>query len=392
MFSPRSLILTLLVASLVGAAPAAAGFTPGSAGLGDPYYPREGNGGYDVAHYDLAIDWTPSTNQMVATTVITATATQDLSRFNLDLRGFTVSQVLVNGAAATHARSPQELVITPASGIPKGTTFTVEIDYAGKPSVVRDAGGMLGGWIPTNDGAFVAGEPLGSSAWFPVNNTPRDKARYDFAITVPDGRTAMANGVLVSHASTAGKTTWVWHASDLTAPYLVTATVGFFDLNVSHVGSIPSYIAVDPVYTDRRVLRSLPAMVKYYAKIFGRYPFDSVGAIVDRAPNVGYALETQTKPVFSRMPHRWILAHELAHMWFGDSVTLRRWPDIWLHEGFATWSEWIWSEHTGRGPRTRSSGAITRRPRGTSGSGDRRPEDPAGRRACSTGRSTCAAG
>jgi hypothetical protein len=62
---------------------------------------------------------------------------------------------------------------------------------------------------------------------------------------------------------------------------------------------------------------------------------------------VGYSLETQTKPAFDRMPNEATLAHELSHMWYGDSVTLTTWPDIWLHEGFATWSEWIWSEYEG---------------------------------------------
>jgi aminopeptidase N len=96
------------------------------------------------------------------------------------------------------------------------------------------------------------------------------------------------------------------------------------------------------------VLRKLPDIVKFYASIYGPYPFDAVGAVVDDAKIVGYSLETQTKPVFDRMPSELLLAHELSHMWFGDQVTLKTWPDIWLHEGFATWSEWIWSEHTGQ--------------------------------------------
>jgi len=96
------------------------------------------------------------------------------------------------------------------------------------------------------------------------------------------------------------------------------------------------------------VLRKLPAIVRFYSSIYGPYPFDAVGAVVDDAEDVGYSLETQTKPMFDRPPDEATLAHELSHMWYGDSVTLRRWPDIWLHEGFATWSEWIWSEHQGR--------------------------------------------
>jgi aminopeptidase N len=342
------LVLTLFAASLAAAGPAAAAFTPGSAGVGDPYYPSGGNGGYDVAHYSLTINWTPATNRMVSTAVITAKATQDLSRFNLDLVGFSIPRLLVNGAPATFTRSGQELMITPASGIANGTTFTVTIDYTGTPSVITDPDDAIEGWVPTADGAFVVGEPQGSPGWYPANDTPRDKALFDFRVTVPNGLTVMANGVLVSRASAGGKTTWVWHARDPMAPYLATATVGVFDLTISQVGSIPSYVAVDPTMATGNVLRKLPDIVNFYASIYGPYPFDAVGAVVDDAKIVGYSLETQTKPVFDRMPSELLLAHELSHMWFGDQVTLKTWPDIWLHEGFATWSEWIWSEHTGQ--------------------------------------------
>jgi aminopeptidase N len=154
--------------------------------------------------------------------------------------------------------------------------------------------------------------------------------------------------VLVSHSTSNGKTTWTWRERDPMAPYLATATLGRFDLTVSGLASgVPSYVAVDPQLAKTQVLARLPDIVDFYSSIYGPYPFDAVGAIVDDAKVVDYSLETQTKPVFSHMPDEATLAHELAHMWYGDSVTLTTWPDIWLHEGFATWSEWIWSEHEG---------------------------------------------
>ena len=333
---------------LSGGVAAARDFSPGAAGSGDPFFPLAGNGGYDVGNYGLTLAYAPSSNRLTGEAVVTATATQDLSRFDLDLRGFAVARVLVDGQAATFARDGQELVITPPAGLVSGSQFTVTVDYAGKPSVVTDPDRSIEGWVPTKDGAFVVGEPPGSPAWYPVNDSPRDKATYDFAVSVPRGLTVMANGVLLSHATAAGKTTWRWRESDPMASFLATATIGRFDLTQHSVDGIPAYVAVDPQFTKRQVLSKLPAAIRFYASIYGPYPFTAVGAIVDKAPGVGYSLETQTKPVFAYMPDEATLVHELAHQWYGDSVTLAQWPDIWLHEGFATWSEWIWSEHEGK--------------------------------------------
>jgi len=343
-------VLSTLVVALGASAPALAAdaFTPGSSGLGDPFFPDAGNGGYDVSHYALTLAYEPSSNLLSGTAAITAAATQNLSRFDLDLRGFEISRLLVNGQAASFTRSgDQELVITPAAGLRSGSSFTVVIDYAGTPGVVTDPDGSIEGWVPTDDGAFVVGEPQGSPAWYPVNDTPRDKATFDVSITVPEGLTALSNGVLVSNATAGGKTTWVWRETDPMAPYLSTATLGRFDLTVSTTAGIPTYVAVDPQLPKGQVLSKLPEAVGLFTSLYGPYPFNAVGAIVDSAKVVGYSLETQTKPVFDRMPDEATLVHELSHMWFGDSVTLTEWPDIWLHEGFATWSEWIWSERQG---------------------------------------------
>ena len=322
----------------------------GAPGLGDPFFPLAGNGGYDVGHYGLTLAYDPATRVLDGTAVIRATATQDLSRFDLDLRGFTVSGVRVDGRPAIATRDGQELQITPARQLRRRAAFTVTLSYTGVPEVVTDPDGSIEGWVPTPDGAFVVGEPQGSPSWFPGNDNPRDKATYDVSITVPAGITAMSNGVLTASWTRAGRTTWSWRESSPMATYLATATLGEFQLTRSRINGIPSYVAVDPSQAADAapVLARMPDMLTYLAATFGRYPFDAVGAIVDDAPDVGYALESQTKPNYDRAPDEFTVLHELAHQWYGNSVTLTTWPDIWLAEGFATYAEWLWGEQTGQ--------------------------------------------
>ena len=341
-------------AALALAAPAGAA-TFGSPGLGDPFFPLAGNGGYDVGNYALTLDYTRTGNRLQGSALISATATQALDRFDLDLRGFEISRLEVNGRPAGFTRDGQELVITPRGRLAAGSAFTVRVDYAGTPSVVTDPDGSIEGWVPTGDGAIVVNEPQGSPAWYPVNDNPRDKATYDFAITVPEGITALANGVLQGPAiPSGGKTTWRWRESDPMAPYLATATNGSFDLDVqTGPGGLPIYNAVDSGLNPKRkataksVLSMAPEIVTFFSGLYGAYPFDAAGGIIDPAPSVGYSLETQTKPNYAYVPDELTVVHELSHMWYGDAVTLTEWPDIWLHEGFATFSEWIWRERHG---------------------------------------------
>ena len=345
-----SAIVMTAIALTATASASAANYVVGSDGSGDPFFPQAGNGGYDVRHYALTLDYDQPANQLAGTAVIRARATQNLRRFDLDLRDFyDVSKVKVNGSpAAFSQQGEQELVITPDPRLRAGRAFKVKVRYSGQPEPITDPDESIEGWVPTDDGAFVVGEPQGSPAWYPVNDNPRDKATFDFSITVPAGLTAMANGVLVSNRTAGGRTTWDWRETDPMAPYLATATLGRFDLTISTTSAgIPTYVAVDPQLPKGQVLNTLPAAVDFFTSIYGPYPFNAAGAIVDSAKVVGYSLETQTKPVFDRMPDEATLVHETSHMWFGDSVTLTTWPDIWLHEGFATWSEWIWSEYRG---------------------------------------------
>jgi aminopeptidase N len=352
----RALVAALFLFA-VAVAPAAAQFTPGAAGGGDPFYPSAGNGGYDVRNYDVQLNYQPQNEQLAGDVTIAARATQDLSSFNLDLRGFNIGTVTVNGAAASFTRKGQELTITPSAGLRRNRDFTVRVVYAGHANYVLDPDKSKDGWIPTDDGAFVVNEPQGAPTWIPVNDTPKDFATWDFTITVPKGLTAMGNGTLVSKTDNAGgTTTWRWRESKPMVSYLTTVSNGVFELRTGSIDGIPRYDAVDPQTRQFGAkdpnptlawsrLGVEPEAVRFLSDLYGPYPFDSVGAIVDYAPNVFYSLESQTKPNYWVIPSTLTIVHEIAHMWFGDAVVLERWPDMWLNEGFATWSEWRWNEY-----------------------------------------------
>jgi aminopeptidase N len=356
--------LVAVVAALLVFAPSASGQgANGSSGSGDPFFPQAGNGGYDVSHYSLTLDYDQPANVLSGTAVIDATARQNLRRFNLDLRDFySVSTVTVNGVDAKFAQQgEQELQIKPKRLLRSGSPFTVEIVYSGSPEPIVDPDESIEGWIPTDDGAFVVNEPQGSPGWYPVNDSPRDKATFDFTITVPEGLEAVANGRLISQTTQGGKTTWVWEEDSPMAPYLATATNGDFLTRTYSAGSLFMFDAVDP--NTRRLptdppnptlaferLDPQPEIISFFSSLYGPYPYTSGGGIIDWAFEVGYALEAQTRANYQRIPLPTTVVHEIAHQWFGNAVTLRVWPDIWLNEGFATFSEWIYDEMHGGTP------------------------------------------
>jgi aminopeptidase N len=363
----RSVIRTALAASVavlttatLAAAPVSAGapvFRPGSAGLGDPYFPYEGNGGYDVGHYTLQLNYQPASRLLAGTARITARATQDLSRFDLDLYGMHVQEVRVDDVVARFARSGPELQITPRSGILSGSAFSVSVRYAGSPKTITGSPIVFGadyGWEYTPDGAFVGDEPNAARTWFPSNDHPSDKATYTFRITVPSNRRVIANGDLLSTRNGRYTRTFVWNETSPMASYLATIDIGRWNVRTGTTpGGIRETMAVDPALATQartgKVFAQTGAITDYWSRRFGPYPFTSTGAIVDNVPDVGFSLETQTRPLYGFSPDPITMAHELSHQWFGDSVSVRTWRDIWLNEGFATFAQWLWEERTGDG-------------------------------------------
>ncbi|KUJ65636.1 metallopeptidase [Streptomyces albus subsp. albus] len=355
----------IAIAALLATAGPTTAATPDSSGVGDPYFPLAGNGGYHVAHYDLNLRYDPHGRHLDGRAVLTARATERLTSFNLDLKGLKITGLTVDRVTADYRRDGQELVVTPRTALRKGRTFRVAVTYSGTPKPVTDPDGSPDGWLTTDDGAFVAGEPQGAMTWFPVNNHPKDKSSYDFTLTVPQGHTAVANGVYLGKRTAHGRTTFRWRQSEPMAAYLATATVGTFKVEqYTTRDGIKVYNAVDPreANASAPVLKKLPSVLEWESRLFGRYPFRAAGAIVDHAPNVGYALETQGRPIYPSAPDVSTLVHESAHQWFGDSVSVTSWKDIWLNEGFASYAEWLYSEQHGGESAQKSFDALYARP------------------------------
>jgi hypothetical protein len=580
-----SLIAAVLLA-FVGIPPALAAppsqFTAGAAGIGDPYFPSDGNGGYDVQHYDLAVTYDPATNQLTGVATIQAKATQNLSAFNFDFVGLRLRSVTVNGTSATTQRKGQELTVKPKTGLANGSSFTVVARYDGVPETLEDFG--LSGFIHTDDGAIVIGEPHVAATWFPANDHPRDKATFTFHITVPTGLEAVSNGALVGQQANGALTTWNWNALEPMATYLAFMAIGQFDVHAYAAGGLNYWDAIDTALLEpiapavspesgaqflysqisepayKRVTRTIsvpaggatvsfdvhrdtepgwdflfveartaggndwttlpdlnghtsqdtgecpynylgtnpfyehyltpfvadpgdpadpdddflrctpsgttgawnavsgasdgwehwsvaladaggaprqvevsiayasdgavqaqgvaidnvavstgqgstgfeadgnvldgwvigpapagsqpnqnswtpateipalpgvgsgaqlsfarqPEIIGWEAATFGPYPFSTAGGVVDNV-EVGFALENQTRPTYSpfffgpNQPNDFVVVHELAHQWFGDSLAVDSWQNIWLNEGFATYTEWLWSEREGFG-------------------------------------------
>ena len=325
----------------------------GSPGIGDPYYPGLGNGGYDVARYVLDLDWDPQSARLEGLATIEATATQDLLSFNLDLEGMEVAAITVDGTDATFVHEGAELTISPAEPLAEGADFVAVIDYGGRPGRIDPLADIpIGGWFFVNGTAFVMSEPGGNFAWHPVNDHPLDKALFRVEVTAPADLTVASAGLLVEVIDEGdGTSTWIYEPRDPMAPYLLPLAIGDLELiDEGEAEGVPIRNAIDRDLVSRQdAFGRTPQMMEVFVDLFGPYPFDAYGVLVVDAV-VGGALEQQTLSIFGQDFLRSgrdfddVVAHELAHQWFGNHVTVGAWDEIWLNEGFATYAQYLYFE------------------------------------------------
>jgi aminopeptidase N len=319
----------------------------------DPYFPAHGDPAYRVTRYELEIGYRPRTNRLEGCARLTAVARQPLASFALDLGDLQVSRVSVDGQLVRYTHRAGKLRVRPASPVAADGTFTVEVRYGGVPRPVRSPWGGLG-WDELTDGALVASQPIGAPSWYPCNDRPADKAAYRIAVTVPHEYTAVANGALIARTRNARATTWVYDQPAPTSSYLVSVQVGQYETVTLARGPVPQTAAVPArlVGQFKTDFGRQPQMMRLFEELYGPYPFGEYVVVV-ADDELDVPVEAQGMSVFGRnhldgrRGSERLVAHELSHQWFGNSVTVADWRHIWLNEGFAKYAEWVWSERSG---------------------------------------------
>jgi aminopeptidase N len=322
----------------------------------DPYLPGHGDLSFDVTHYDLTLDYKLEGNQLTAKARIDALARENLSEFTLDLESLRATKVAITDVGVAKYTSHRgKLVVTPKTTIRAGREFSVQISYGGNPRPVQSKAGEAG-WEELTDGVIVAAQPHGAPSWFPCNDRPSDKATYVVELTVPSAYHVVCNGVLTQQRRGASTMTWRYEQTEPMAAYLATVQIGRYTVRRLADEPVPVEIVSPDSLRDHAdgPFARQPEMMDAFVRWFGDYPFEAPYRSVVTEDDLEIPLEAQGLSIFGAnfLEDDWsserLVAHELSHQWFGNSLTVRSWRDIWMHEGFACYSEWLWSEESGR--------------------------------------------
>lgn len=336
----------------------------------DPYFPANGDARYRVHRYELTLDYRPGPNRLAGAARINAIAGRSpLAEFQLNLGDFKIGRVRVDGRQAHYTHRGGRLRVRPGKALRAGAAFTVEVQWSGNPKPVASPWGGLG-WEELEDGALVASQPVGAPSWYPCNDRPADKASYQISVTTPSAYSVVAGGRLLTRTSRGSTTTWVYEQAAPTSSYLVSLVIGRYEtllLGDPGPGGVPQHGHLPARLLPRfsRDFARQPAMMDLFQDLFGPYPFDDY-AVVVTDEDLDVPVEAQGLSLFganhvdgARGSER-LVAHELAHQWFGNSVSIADWRHIWLNEGFAKYAEWLWSERSG-GPDAHQLAATAHR-------------------------------
>jgi aminopeptidase N len=353
-------------ATEVTTAPDVRGTQSADTGLADRLFPDLGAPAVDVVSYLVKLDVDVDAGSFDAVVDVIADVDTSVRQMALDAAGFTVDSVQIDGDDAPFQQRGDELIIELPADSDRRVNAT--ITYSAAPDEAFSAAGLPAGWFQTDGGSYVLNEPDGARRWLPSNDHPSDKAAWRFEITVPDGVTVSANGDLVQAGGVG--VPWIWQMSEEMPTYLVHLVIGDYD--VVDGGVLSSVDGDDIELTHlvpageraefQRFIDETPQQFDFFEERFGPYPLEEYGlAFVDSIP--GLAMETQGRSLFSQLDFQasglggdraqinflqhLLLAHELAHQWFGNAVSPATWSDIWLNESFATYAQYLWLDEIG---------------------------------------------
>jgi aminopeptidase N len=308
-----------------------------------------GNSGYDVTSYALDFYLDPSQAELSAAAELLIEVTYPaLDRFSLDFAGFDITDLLVDEKPASFERVDQKLWINLPEPAYAGQKLSLHITYSGEPVVEPSPYvpfiSHLGLYFPGGS-IFTLSEPNGAHYWYPSNDHPRDKAAFRIKMSVPPEYTAVSIGSLVESGENPDSTRYfVWEHPTPVAPYLTMLAVGRYELLESQSpGGISLRHFVFPDLKDEFLMAttSTGEALDWISDLYGPYPFEAFGYVTTRL--VSLASETQTMVILPETGlNEETVIHELAHMWFGDWVSLDSWADMWLKEGAAIYTYLLW--------------------------------------------------